>query len=196
MGTFRARKEGKCIACAIWSYRGTRFSTNFLQGRDYIPPVEFNANLYKECTRAGMMSMKIIVLHTKCKGSFGGVYNVIHDMYEYAFKNEVQIVCGDANQHYYFHSEKHKKTCEAQKRVDFQNGLFNLTARNFVLAQNDGMPYRLRITLQCFDNNSYQNYEDFEDLDCCFLQHFFRPFASPPLTQVQRAQTLLRVYEL
>ena len=68
-----------------------------------------------------MMSMKIIVLHTACKSSYGGVHNVIHDMYEYAFKNEVQIICGDSNQAYYFHSERHKKACQKENKVDFVN---------------------------------------------------------------------------
>jgi large subunit ribosomal protein L5 len=49
-------------------------------------------------------------------------------MYEFAFRNEVQIVCGDGNQRYYIHSEKHKKACHSDKRVDFQNGLINLAA--------------------------------------------------------------------
>ena len=96
-------------------------------------------------------------------------------MYQYAFKNQFDFICGDGNKHMQFHSPKHQK---ARKRLlgdpgsDIANGLFNLLARGCIAQQNRNMPFSMRVHMRSVDSNIFSDNPVPKDVDCMFTQIF------------------------
>ena len=84
------------------------------------------------------------------------------------FDNQVDVIGGDANQHYGYHSKTHKASLPVDK-YDSINGLFNLLGRSFVANLNAGRPWTSRLNLAFVDNNRYEGKLSQEDLDCMFV---------------------------
>ena len=125
--------------------------------------------------RCGRSSWTIIALHTHNDAAYGTVAKEALRMYKYAFATQVDIICGDGNQHMQFHSPKHhrdRKALLGENCSDIPNGLFNLLARGCVAQQNRNMPFARRVNMHSLDSNIFTDDPTPTDVDCIFA-HFY-----------------------
>ena len=140
--TSASRKRANVPAADLPTSRGSR--------------VEPNTGYVRRC---GKTSWKVIALHTHNDASFGPVAEEALRLYEYAFENQFDIVCGDGNKHMQFHSEKHKldrrDLIGSEHCSDIPNGIFNLLARACIAQQNRGMPFASRVNMHTIDSKIF-----------------------------------------
>ena len=98
-------------------------------------------------------------------------------MYLTCLAQQVDIVCGDGHQAWYFRSENHKiETTDTKGNVhlDPLNGLVNTVARVEVARLHRGQPLDHRVCMEYIENNSYDITEcpesHYDLWDCCFIQ--------------------------
>ena len=108
--------------------------------------------------------------------------------------HQVDIVCGDGNQSWYFRSKTHKAertdalgSCHPERL----NGLVNTVARFEVSRYNKGLPLYDRVCMKHVDNNSYEvKYcpeSQYNMWDCCCVQLF--SYGKLPYDYVDRRAT-------
>ena len=92
---------------------------------------------------------------------------------------QVDIVCGDANQAWYFRSKTHKTERTdplGNLQPDPLNGLVNTVARFEVSRVNKGRPLFERVCMEYMDNNADEittcPESHYDMWDCCFVQLF------------------------
>ena len=101
--------------------------------------------------------MKACVVHVHNLVKWDSACRELRVMYRTCLALQVDIVCGDGNQAWYFRSRKHKAERTdptGEGHPEPLNGLLNTVARFEVVRLNQNQPVYNRVAMECVDNKA------------------------------------------